>query len=132
MSKSLFNECDIILQLVLALEKHTLNGRHFCPNRIVIELLYNIRKQVEVMKLKSLSTTPSGFDNMTENQYMRNQLQQQYERKHHTHAQKLEYQIAQMSKMENVLINYKASLLRLTKCLFFLRLQVVCILYFSG
>ena len=57
---SINDECYKSLQIISALERHTLNGRHWCPNRIVIDLIYNLRKQVESIQLKSGTETSSN------------------------------------------------------------------------
>ena len=56
---SVNDECYKSLQIISALERHTLNGRHLCPNRIVIDLIYNLRKQIESIHLKSGTEVPS-------------------------------------------------------------------------
>lgn len=56
----ILNDTERCLQLVAALERHTLNGRHLCANRTSTDLLYNLRKSLENLHLNAQASTLSS------------------------------------------------------------------------
>lgn len=51
------NDTERCLQLVAALERHTLNGRHLCANRKSTDLLYHLRKSLENLHLNAQASS---------------------------------------------------------------------------
>lgn len=45
------NECEKSLQLIKSLEKYTLGGRHICGNSLTISIIYELKSNIERMRL---------------------------------------------------------------------------------
>ena len=49
------NECEKSLQLIKSLEKYTLGGRHICGNSLIVSIIYELKNNIERMRLMILS-----------------------------------------------------------------------------